>query len=134
MSVNKKVPNPVDISVGSRVRLRRNMMGLSQEKLGESLGVTFQQIQKYEKGANRISASKMQKISEILETPVAFFFEDTGKSVSEGLSEPESSDYVIDFLSSADGLQLNKAFAKIKDQKVRKRIVDLVKSLSDEEN
>lgn len=134
MSVNKKAPNPVDISVGSRVRLRRNMMGLSQEKLGESLGVTFQQIQKYEKGANRISASKMQKISEILETPVAFFFEDTGNSVSEGLSEPESSDYVIDFLSSADGLQLNKAFAKIKDQNVRKRIVDLVKSLSDEEN
>src|ERR1041384_7946973 len=73
---NKKKPNPTDVHVGSRIRLRRNMLGMSQEKLGETLGITFQQIQKYEKGTNRVGASRLQAISEVLAVPVAFFFED----------------------------------------------------------
>lgn len=135
MAGTKKTPNPIDIHVGARVRLRRTMLGLSQEKLGESLGITFQQIQKYEKGANRIGASRLQKLSEILKTPVSFFFEDAPGSTPNsegGFADGESPNYVVDFLSSSEGLQLNKAFANIKDPKVRKKIIDLVRSLSDE--
>ena len=76
MSDKKKTPNPIDVHVGSRIRLRRTMLGLSQEKLGESLGITFQQVQKYEKGTNRVGASRLQNIAGILDAPVAFFFED----------------------------------------------------------
>jgi len=134
MADKEKKPNPIDVHVGSRVRLKRTMMGLSQEKLGESLGVTFQQVQKYEKGANRIGASRLQQIAAILKTPIAFFFEDAPgyDSPSAGLSESESPEYTIDFLATTEGLQLNRAFAKIKDPKVRKKIIDLVKSLADE--
>lgn len=136
MVETKKKPNPIDIHVGTRVRLRRTMLGLSQEKLGDSLGITFQQIQKYEKGSNRIGASRLQKLSEILKTPISFFFEDAPSSSQNmvgGMSESDSPNYVIDFLSSSEGLQLNKAFANIKDPKVRKKIIDLVRSLADEE-
>ncbi len=136
MTDKEKKPNPIDIHVGSRVRLKRTMMGLSQEKLGESLGVTFQQVQKYEKGANRIGASRLQQISAILKTPISFFFEDApgyGSQATEGLSEPSSPEYTIDFLATTEGLQLNRAFAKIKDPKVRKKIIDLVKSLAEDE-
>ncbi|MCW7544789.1 helix-turn-helix domain-containing protein [Aurantimonas litoralis] len=130
---NKKKPNPVDIHVGSRVRLRRTMLGMSQEKLGESLGITFQQIQKYEKGTNRIGASRLQRISEVMTVPVSFFFEDapTGMSGNESLQEPSSPDYVVDFLSSSEGLQLNRAFVRISDPKVRRRVIDLVRTLAD---
>lgn len=135
MAVEKKKPNPIDIHVGSRVRLRRTMMGMSQEKLGEGLGITFQQIQKYEKGANRIGASRLQHIASVLKTPVAFFFEDApgmeSGSIS-GFGESDSANYVVDFLSSSEGLQLNRAFVKIQDPQVRKKIVELVKSLSEE--
>lgn len=131
MVENKKKPNPVDIHVGSRVRLRRTMLGMSQEKLGESLGITFQQIQKYEKGSNRIGASRLQRISEVLTVPVSFFFEDLVGSAQGGLQEPPGSDYVVDFLSTSEGLQLNRAFVKIGDAKVRRRIIDLVRSLGD---
>lgn len=133
MLANKKKPNPVDIHVGSRVRLRRTMLGMSQEKLGESLGITFQQIQKYEKGSNRIGASRLQRISEVLNVPVSFFFEDVpgGHSSENGLQEASGTDYVVDFLSSSEGLQLNRAFVKISDPKVRRRIIDLVRSLGD---
>lgn len=132
----KPKPNPIDIHVGTRVRLRRTMLGLSQEKLGDSLGITFQQIQKYEKGSNRIGASRLQKLSEILKTPISFFFEDapsSEKTIVGGLSEADSPNYLVDFLSTSEGLQLNKAFANIKDPKVRKKIIDLVCSLADEE-
>lgn len=132
----KPKPNPIDIHVGTRVRLRRTMLGLSQEKLGDSLGITFQQIQKYEKGSNRIGASRLQKLSEILKTPISFFFEDapsSEKTMVGGLSEADSPNYLVDFLSTSEGLQLNKAFANIKDPKVRKKIIDLVCSLADEE-
>ena len=133
MIENKKKPNPIDIHVGSRVRLRRNMLGMSQEKLGEALGITFQQIQKYEKGTNRVGASRLQAISTILNVPVSFFFEDApGTSpTAGGLAEANSTSFVVDFLSSAEGLQLNRAFAKIADPKVRRKIVDLVKVLAD---
>lgn len=135
MVENKKKPNPTDVHVGSRIRLRRNMLGMSQEKLGELLGITFQQIQKYEKGSNRVGASRLQAISSILNVPVAFFFEDAPGSENRpaGMAEDDSATYVLDFVSSAEGLQLNRAFAKIADPKVRKRIVDLVKSLAQDD-
>jgi transcriptional regulator with XRE-family HTH domain len=134
MVENKKKPNPIDIHVGSRIRLRRTMLGMSQEKLGESLGITFQQIQKYEKGTNRVGASRLQNISSILNVPVSFFFEDApgDGGVGSGMSEPSSSNYVVDFLSSSEGLQLNRAFVKISDAKVRRKLVDLVKALAAE--
>jgi transcriptional regulator with XRE-family HTH domain len=126
----KKTPNPIDIYVGSRVRLRRMMLGMSQEKLGEQLGITFQQIQKYEKGTNRIGASRLQNISSALSVPVAFFFEDAPSSTdpTSGMAEASSPNYVVDFLSSSEGVQLNKAFVRIKDAKLRRRIIDLVRA------
>ena len=133
MIANKKKPNPIDIHVGSRIRLRRNMLGMSQEKLGEGLGITFQQIQKYEKGTNRVGASRLQAISAVLGVPVSFFFEDApGQKAgnASGLAEDNSTSYVVDFLNSAEGLQLNRSFVKITDGKVRKKIIDLVKALS----
>ena len=132
---NKKAPNPIDVHVGSRVRLRRMMLGMSQEKLGEHLGITFQQIQKYEKGTNRIGASRLHHISTVLKVPVSFFFEDAPGSQleSQGFGEAQPTTYVVDFLSSAEGLSLNKAFVSIEDPKVRKRIVDLVRALAGQE-
>jgi transcriptional regulator with XRE-family HTH domain len=132
----KKAPNPIDKHVGSRVRMRRVLIGMSQEKLGESLGITFQQIQKYEKGTNRVGASRLQAISNILNVPVSFFFEDAPGTPSEPqteMAEPKSTHYVVDFLSSAEGLQLNKAFIRIKDSKLRRKIIDLVRALAGEE-
>ncbi|MCB1428792.1 MAG: helix-turn-helix transcriptional regulator [Nitratireductor sp.] len=131
----KKKPNPIDIHVGSRVRLRRTMLGMSQEKLGEHLGITFQQIQKYEKGANRVGASRLQEIARVLNTPVSFFFEDSpgGSNSPGGFEETEAANYVVDFLSSSEGLQLNRSFVKIKDPKVRRKIVEMVRALSDED-
>lgn len=134
---NKKRPNPTDIHVGSRIRLRRNMLGMSQEKLGESLGITFQQIQKYEKGTNRVGASRLQAIASILGVPVAFFFEDApnqGGGDVKGLAEDASTTYVVDFLNSTEGLQLNRAFVRIGDPKVRRKVVDLVKALASDED
>ena len=129
MIENKKKPNPIDVHVGSRIRLRRNMLGLSQEKLGENLGITFQQIQKYEKGTNRVGASRLQAISAILNVPVSFFFEDApGSSNQAGFAEDNEATYVVDFLNSNEGVQLTRAFTKISDPKVRRKIIDLVKS------
>lgn len=111
------------------------MLGMSQEKLGEHLGITFQQIQKYEKGANRVGASRLQEIARVLNTPVSFFFEDSpgGTNNQEGFAETEAANYVVDFLSSSEGLQLNRSFVKIKDPKVRRKIVEMVRALSDED-
>ncbi len=129
---NKKKPNPIDVHVGARIRLRRNMLGMSQERLGESLGITFQQIQKYEKGTNRVGASRLQAIARILSVPVAFFFEDApGREGAPGMAE-EATDYVADIPNTAEGMQLNRAFVRISDPKVRRRILDLVKVLSAE--
>lgn len=132
MPINKKKPNPIDTHVGSRIRLRRNMLGMSQEKLGESLGITFQQIQKYEKGMNRVGASRLQAISGILSVPVSYFFEDApGVDGAGGFAESKGAEYVGDFLSSAEGIQLNRAFVKIPDAKVRRKVVELVKALAE---
>src|SRR5438067_4630678 len=131
MIAAKKAPNPTDKHVGSRVRMRRMMLGMSQEKLGDALGLTFQQVQKYEKGTNRIGASRLQQISHILQVPVAFFFE--GAPAPEnmpGMAEAPSPAYISDFLSSSDGLALTRAFTRIKDANVRRRIVDLVQAVA----
>jgi transcriptional regulator with XRE-family HTH domain len=134
--VAKKVPNPIDRHVGSRVRMRRMMLGMSQEKLGDALGLTFQQVQKYEKGANRIGASRLQQISQILQVSVSFFFEGAPSQRSEraeGFGEAPSPAYVSDFLATSDGLALTKAFVRIKDAKLRRRIVDLVEQIAGED-
>jgi transcriptional regulator with XRE-family HTH domain len=127
----KKAPNPIDRHVGSRVRMRRMMLGMSQERLGDALDLTFQQVQKYEKGTNRIGASRLQTIAHILQVPVAFFFEGAphGAAHSAGIGEAPSPAYVSDFLASSEGLALTKAFMRIKDPKVRRRVVDLVEAI-----
>ena len=131
--VEKKIPNPIDTHVGSRVRLRRMMLGMSQEKLGERLGITFQQIQKYEKGTNRIGASRLQNISSVLSVPVSFFFENApGPVAAPGTAESQSTFDMVGFLSSSEGLALNRAFVRIPDAKLRRRIVDLVRAVAGE--
>src|SRR6266478_4003793 len=136
MAAAKKAPNPIDKHVGSRVRMRRMMLAMSQEKLGDALGLTFQQVQKYEKGTNRIGASRLQQISHILQVPVAFFFEGAPnlQGQSDGMREAPSPAYVSDFLATSDGLALTKAFMRIKEPKVRRRIVDLVKQIAGEDD
>jgi transcriptional regulator with XRE-family HTH domain len=129
----KKTPNPIDKHVGSRVRMRRMMLGMSQEKLGDALGLTFQQVQKYEKGTNRIGASRLQQISLILQVPVSFFFEGSppppGKTY--GLSEEASPEYVTNFLASSDGLKLVKAFMNVPNAALRRRVVELVEEMAE---
>jgi transcriptional regulator with XRE-family HTH domain len=132
--ITKKNPNPVDLHVGGRVRMRRMMVGMSQERLGEALGLTFQQVQKYEKGTNRIGASRLQQISNILEVPVEFFFEGLSGSQTVGvggLQEAPSGSYIANFLSSSEGVQLTKAFMRIRDEKVRRKIIDMVNAIGD---
>jgi transcriptional regulator with XRE-family HTH domain len=130
----KKAPNPIDRHVGSRVRMRRMMLSMSQEKLGGALGLTFQQVQKYEKGTNRIGASRLQQISHILQVPVAFFFEGAPTAQASGSAgEAPSPSYVSDFLATSDGLALTKAFMEIKEPKLRRRIVDLVEEIAGRE-
>lgn len=132
--IAKKAPNPIDKHVGSRVRMRRMMVGMSQEKLGDALDLTFQQVQKYEKGTNRIGASRLQQISHILQVPVEFFFEGAphvpGQPRAEGMAEAPSPAYVADFLATSDGLALTKAFMRITDSKLRRRIVELVEQIA----
>jgi transcriptional regulator with XRE-family HTH domain len=132
----KKTPDPIDRHVGSRVRMQRVLMKMSQEKLGEALGLTFQQVQKYEKGTNRIGASRLQQISKTLHVPPSFFFEGAPTSSepsAPGFAEESSSQFVVDFLSTSEGLHLNRAFARIREPKVRKRIIDLVSALADQD-
>lgn len=138
----KKQPSSVDAHVGSRVRLRRMLIGMSQEKLGELLGLTFQQVQKYEKGANRIGASRLFDISSILGVPVSYFFDDLPstdpafRKQQNGVgatADVDAGPYMMEFVSSAEGFQLVRAFTKITDPRVRKRMLELVKSLTGEE-
>jgi transcriptional regulator with XRE-family HTH domain len=118
--------------------MRRMMLGMSQEKLGDALTLTFQQVQKYEKGTNRIGASRLQQISHILQVPVAFFFEGApnldGSMMTESLQTAPSPTYVSDFLATSDGLSLTKAFMRIPDPKLRRRIVDLVQQIAGAES
>ena len=133
-------PNPVDIHVGGRVRFRRMLLGMSQEKLGERLGLTFQQVQKYEKGINRIGASRLFDLSQVLGVPVQFFYDEAPGSYEQptagqpGFAERQSTEsYIVEFLNSRDGLELNKAFVRIREPKTRRAIVDLVRSLASED-
>jgi len=130
--MSTKAPNPVDKYVGSRVRMRRIMLGMSQEKLGEALGLTFQQVQKYEKGTNRVGASRLQQISEILQVPVSFLFDGgpSGAASADGFSEGTSPAYVSDFLATSEGLALTRAFTRITDAKLRRSIVELVEQIA----
>ena len=131
-------PNPIDTHVGGRVRLRRMILGMSQEKLAEQLGLTFQQVQKYEKGINRIGASRLYDLAQVLGVPVQFFYEDAPVANSAmhappGFAEQSGDNYIVDFLNTRDGLELNRAFLRITDAKVRRSIVDLVRSLAKED-
>jgi transcriptional regulator with XRE-family HTH domain len=129
-----KAANPIDRHVGSRVRMRRMMLSISQTKLGDALGLTFQQVQKYEKGTNRISASRLQQTADALQVPVTFFFEGgpSVPGVPQAKGTAPSPAYVIDFLATKDGLALTKAFTQIKDKKLRRCIVDLVERIADQ--
>ena len=129
-STAKRLPHAIDRHVGDRVRMRRKMQGMSQEKLGNALGLTFQQVQKYEKGTNRIGAGRLQHIASIQQVPISFFFEG-----APGLSDvlDESSDYVSDFLATSDGLALTKAYMHIANVKLRRSIVALVKQIAGED-
>jgi transcriptional regulator with XRE-family HTH domain len=128
-----KSPNPVDMYVGNRVRMRRLMLDLSQTRLANALGVTFQQVQKYEKGVNRISASRLQHMSHILQVPIPFFFEGLPDPTKRSKKTPDapSPTYVSDFLATSDGLSLIKAFMDIKRSSLRRSIVHLVEEMAD---
>jgi len=127
--------NLIDAHVGSRVRLRRLLLGMSQEKLGESLGLTFQQVQKYEKGVNRVGASRLFDLSQVLNVPVQFFYDELSSRLARvetapGFEEQPEENYVLEFLSSREGIELNKAFSRITDTRIRRAIIDLVRSLA----
>jgi transcriptional regulator with XRE-family HTH domain len=132
---NKKGPKPTDEHVGARIRMRRLMLAMSQTSLGDAVGLTFQQIQKYEKGTNRVSASRLQQFAEILDVPMSFFFDGgpaaqvtaNRKARTKGAVTPA---YVMDFLSSREGQDIIKAFSRIKDQKLQRKIVELAKELA----
>jgi transcriptional regulator with XRE-family HTH domain len=130
----KKEPDPTDKHVGSRIRMRRIRLAVSQKKLGDALGLTFQQVQKYEKGTNRIGASRLHQISRILQVPVSFFFEGASATPDipqrKGMSEDPSPAYLLSFMSTADGLALSKAFVRIDDTKLRRCIVNLVEQIA----
>lgn len=126
-------PNPVDLHVGARVRMRRKFLGMSQEGLAETIDLTFQQVQKYERGSNRISASKLWEIAKALKAPVAYFFEGYGENEAvEGFSESESEQFVHGFLMTTEGIELAEAFPRIRNPKFRRRILDLVRALAED--
>ena len=135
MSENK-IPSGIDRIVGQRLRWRRRELKLTQEQLGEKLGLTFQQVQKYEKGTNRISASRMQEMSQVLDAPISYFFDESpgGAPAADGGLREADAQFTTDFLSTTEGLQLNRAFARVEDPKVRRKIVDLVKALADQQD
>ncbi|MEM8626599.1 MAG: helix-turn-helix transcriptional regulator [Pseudomonadota bacterium] len=135
---SEKRPDPIDIHVGSRVRQRRMFMSLSQEKLGNQMGLTFQQIQKYEKGVNRIGASRLWQLATILKVSVEYFYDgmpgyQQPAHTPAGFGERHAEDFIQDFLSTREGLELNRAFVQIKSRKVRRHLVELIKSLNADE-
>jgi transcriptional regulator with XRE-family HTH domain len=127
--------HPTDKHVGQRVRMRRLMLGLSQTDLADTLGLTFQQVQKYEKGTNRISASRLQRISEILQVPVEFFFEGAPHAREEHVqADAPFPQHVSDYLATTDGLRLTKAFMQIPNATLRRSIVNLIEQIADSED
>jgi transcriptional regulator with XRE-family HTH domain len=130
-------PNPVDVHVGARVRLRRTLLGMSQEKLGEAIGLTFQQVQKYERGANRVGASRLFDLSRVLDVPVAFFFDEldpvvlaSGGEAMPGLAELPQSSYEPDPMMRRETLELVRAYYRITDPQLRRRLFDLTKAIA----
>ncbi len=129
-------PSPIDVHVGSRVRLRRTLLGMSQEKLGEALGLTFQQVQKYERGVNRIGASRLFDLSRVLDVPIGFFFDDMPPEMGGnqgrrfgGFQETQDG-FEDDTLHRRETLELVRAYYRITDPTIRKRVFDLIKTLS----
>ena len=130
--IKKSSPDPVDIHVGARVRLRRTLLGMSQEKVGKALGLTFQQVQKYERGANRIGSSRLFQLSRILDVPVSFFFDEMAPETTrkaDGMAEVNKQVFEIDKLSRRETLELVRAYYKITDPAVRKKIFEMVKAV-----
>ncbi len=127
-----KSPNPIDKHVGARVRMRRIMVGMSQEKLGEALGITFQQIQKYEKGTNRIGASRLQAAARILAVPVNYFFEGASDDplIAGGFADTQAAPYNSDGTIDSEGRQLLDAFRRIREPDLRRRVIELVESMA----
>ncbi len=132
-TVAKYGPNPVDVHVGGRVRLRRTLLGMSQERLGDALGLTFQQVQKYERGVNRIGSSRLYHLSQILDVPVSFFFDDMpplDPDALPGLGEKTQTEFVPDPLVKRETLELVRAYYKITDPGARKRLFGLTKAIA----
>src|SRR5829696_3822128 len=129
-----ETPNPIDVRVGARLRLRRNMLGLSQEKLGEAIGLTFQQVQKYERGANRIGASRLHEVSRVLDVPPSFFFDDMdpvrAPAIPGGFAEPPADVFDADPLRKRETVELVEAYHAISDSAVRKRLFELARALA----
>ena len=138
IAAGTKQPNPVDVHVGARVRLRRNMLNMSQERLGEAMGLTFQQVQKYEKGTNRIGASRLWRLSQVFSVPISFFFDEMigigqksdYQNAAPGFAEPEAENQITEFLTSRDGIELNRAFLQIRDAKQRRSVIELVRAMA----
>ena len=135
-ATDEAAPNAVDVHVGGRVRLRRTLLGLSQSALGDALGLTFQQVQKYERGANRISASKLWRLSQVLEVPVSFFFDDIavdrdGRAVPSILSAGESGASEADVMTKRETLELTRAYYRVADPATRKALLDLFTAVSE---
>ncbi len=122
----------MDVHVGLRIRLRRQTMKLSQEQLAESLGISFQQVQKYENGSNRVSASRLYDVAKSLATPISYFFDGLSEPAA-GLAEPES-EFVYDFFSTPDGMAIASTFPRIKSPRARKRIIELMRELAEEDD
>jgi transcriptional regulator with XRE-family HTH domain len=128
-------PNPVDIHVGTRVRLRRQVLKMSQEKLGDQLGVTFQQVQKYERGSNRVGASRLWKMAQVMDVPVGFFYEGLEESMpSSEFGEGDQTPIIYDFINSTDGVSLAMAVSQIKSKGVRRQILELARSLAKDQD
>mgnify|MGYP003431162503 CR=1 FL=1 len=134
---NSRRANPIDKHVGERVRMRRMLLGMSQERLGEQLGLTFQQVQKYEKGVNRIGAGRLFDLSHVLGVPIQFFYEDAPTYQIEGAShggfaeKSPGETELVDFMATREGLELNKAFVRVTDARVRRSLIELIRSLAD---
>lgn len=138
---SKGFPNPIDVHVGHRIRQRRTLLGFSQEKLGEAIGLTFQQVQKYERGANRVSSSRLFDLSRILDVPISFFFEEMPGDIQRkspanlmNVSEPEAIEYEPDPMARRETLEFVRAYYKISNKPTRRRLADLVKTLGKAED
>jgi transcriptional regulator with XRE-family HTH domain len=127
--MSTKSPNPIDRHVGSRVRMRRMLIGMSQEKLGQMLGVTFQQVQKYEKGTNRVAAGRLQRVAEVLEVPITFFYE--GSETRSSHSGEDTVDAGLEYLQTGGAVRLVRAYARIADPGVRRSLVKLAETMAE---